>query len=532
MMRGRERRARVLAAAVFGALALAGPARAAIDPGGPDTTAAITGTAIASGAFAPVNVNPNVQLYPAYSFSETYNDSSHTLSAGVYPGFLADAAAAFYGYGPEERATLGIAESQWPNPPQSTDAGFTSFGDKCPFLATDVGLPDSFADTCTAYWAQYGASFPAHLATATARSGAQSSAGTAAGTGLIVPGGVTVGSFEASTSTQRAPDGRTVTSAAGVVLGDVTIGPLSIKQIRSGATATSGGTAATAKSTRQLEIVGATFGPFHEPVIIDDGGVHTITDTGPVQDLTAPLALLGFDVRTVHGGRVVTAGETAADSGALVVQWSGSSPPAPLQAPSNQLCNAEAIAHDTIAGVHKTVTGIDHTDLSFHRDNPLRQPNPISQTVNPLTGHAVSDPNGRPLTLVDPTLGADQTLPPVLPCLDFLLQRNVNVGFALGSAFADATFRALPVVAAAGFDASPGRTFSSTLTVLGPDTGSAVGPGAPLAGGVRRVRRTTVATGGLGRDVAGRVRLLYGVILALPPTLLAGRRTFRLLVRT
>ena len=88
----------------------------------PDRPVVIQGAGLAAAGVAAGRFDPNVDFWPIYSESSIDNDSSHGLSGAIWPGFLLDAFAWLYGLQPQERAGLGISESQWPNAPHTSSA--------------------------------------------------------------------------------------------------------------------------------------------------------------------------------------------------------------------------------------------------------------------------------------------------------------------------------------------------------------------------------------------------------------------------
>lgn len=489
--------------------------------------AILNANAVAYGAYVPFQVNPNVQFYPAYSLSEIDPAGSHGLSGGLYPGFLVDAAAQFYRYGQEARSMLGIAESQWPNPPQADTAATTEFGDKCRFMSMDLFLPEGFARSCRTYWGQYGGGFPLHLLEGATTSEMHRTRGSARAIGVTLPADVTIGSIQSASSTivQR---GRTVVSEASVLMKDIRIAGVRIEHYFAAARAKTDGTRKGSSFEQETEIAGATFAG--QEVTIDDSGVHMVNDSRAFKDVNAVLAGRGFEVRLVQGGGRIRPFESGADAGGLVVQFRAASPPEALAGPAKTSCATAADAQDAIGDAIEAQTG--------DRDVARIQ---VPESENPLLSDDPDDPayyDGRHVHLLPRTFDeVNQPVPPAFPCLAALAERDVNIGMTLGTATVRARLEPLPPITLPDFDDDFDDDFGDDFGNRGPDLG--VGPvgrpavsepdagGAPDASPSPASLRRHVLLRPLAAGVSRRVSTIYGFLALLPPLLLAGRRGFR-----
>jgi hypothetical protein len=494
-----------------------------------DLDATANGRAAAAAVFVPFRVNPNFELYPAFSFSEIANSASqsgsHGISAGFYPGFLLDAFMDFYGFKGPGRALLGVAETQWPDSPQVADASTGDFAALCKESGNNPQItqyfPKQLFDGCqqfyNAFTGAFGGSLPVRLSAGHSESGHLESSGYADGFQMTLPAieGLRIGHAR-STSATTAASAHASASDATSLLHDVTFGALYIAEIRSTASATDDETLGP-KSARSFEVVGATLAG--RPVTIDENGIRPVTGNPAVESMIAQFAAQGFDVKLVQGHESIDpdSGEVRTASGGLQLRMIRSGTPAELQEPSDRLC-------------------AETTEL---QKNPLLTPGSIytadyDLALLPLVNDAyqrVWDEN-YPLGLLLPReLEGEEPLPPVIPCASVLFDRAVDAGIVLGVTEAAARFVPgvpLPDLGDVLTPGTPDRTIVTTIALPGgvpdvivPGGGSPMRPGALAAAGPE-----------FGADVAQRIKLVYGVMVLMLVALVAGRSAFRRLVQT
>ncbi|MGH2830188.1 MAG: hypothetical protein ACRDJM_06870 [Actinomycetota bacterium] len=520
-MSGRIRVAAAVSIAVmFVAGSFALPAAAAAPRVAP--SAIINGYAAGSGAYIPFNVNPNVQFYPAHTMSELDPSGSHGLAAGLYPGFLVDAAAQFYRYGQEARSMLGIAESQWPNPPQADDAATTEFGDKCRFMSMDLFLPEGFARSCRLYWGQYGGGFPLQLLGGRTTSEDLISSGWAQAHGMTLAAGVTIGSITSTSSTEI--KGRSLVSSATVLMDDVRIADLHIERLQSVARAQTDGTRRGSRTMQRTTISRATVAG--QEVVIDDEGLRTVDDSDAFRSVNAQLAERGFQVRLIQGVEAVRRFESSADAGGLSIQYTAASPPEFLADPLKTSCATAAAAEESIGDALEEQTG--RREVARIQvpggENPLLSDDPDS----PLYYDA------RHVHLLPRTYDeVDQPIPPALPCLAALSERDINIGMTLGPATARARLEPVSPIVLPDLDDDivvPDAPIERGPLIGPPPSGPADGPTqAPPA--AAPPRRGLLRYHALGADVSKKVSMVYGILVMIPALLLAGRRAFGRVIR-
>lgn len=512
---------RVATAAAAGALAAASvvpllPAGAAVP------RASVNGDAVAAGALVPLAVNPNFDLWPAYSLSHIEGAGSHGISGGFYPGFLLDAFAFQYGRQTEARSMMGLAETQWPDDPHRAEAATSDFGSKCRF-GREFGIPAYMTDSCKSFWDQFVAgTSPMEGSAGRSASDQLASAGAAHAVTLTLGDGVTVGTVS-STSGTNAREGRT-TADATVVLEDVSIGELHIGSMRSTATAASAGTIPTTDARGGVTFADVTYAG--RRAVITDRGVLVETGGGQgleqdisglahpdqLRDVSDQLAAQGFDVRLLPVLERVGTTDATAESGGLVVRLTREPPP-DLGTRARDVCAA------TAAQYPEPITTVP---LNFG-DNPLYDDEfPFNQT--------------------DPALEYEIAIPPPAPCIAILFDHAVDVGFVLGPARASARFDPLPPEPVYRPPAFGGAGFFVPYESIGQD-GSGVLPSFPDLGvppsftepGDLGAQPPPSSPGtpvvALGAEVSRRVETLYGAILGLVGLLVVGRSTFRRLMR-
>jgi hypothetical protein len=469
--------------------------------------AAVNGWARAFGAYVPASVNPNLDFWPVYSFSETDNSLSHGVSAGFWPGFLVDATFFQFGYQPFERAAFGVAESLWPDAPNSSSAGTSDFDKFCaagqvssvplPADQGDAKVPAPLLSGCRAMYTQYRSYVPYEVTSGTTLSDSLRSSGLAKAAEVRLPAGVTVGSAT-STSSTDANDGHVVSTAT-VILNDVRIGAtLRIGQLRATASATSNGTRAGAKGTRSIEIKDATANG--GPVQIGEDGVTT-----PAQrSLNEQLAHEGFAVWIAQRETQIEGAAVTADSSALVIRSTRNGPPPDVSRAGADVCARQAQLSPAPAA---TV----HQDFG---ENPLYR-------------------ERAPYDLLPPRLEVNETVPPSVPCLLLAFERSTDLGVVLGGATAYAGYTRLAAPPSFGdIPYVPDRTI---FEHFGGGPGFGVGGLIPSFEEVppvpRNLPRPVFAAGDLGPDVAQKVKTLYGGMALAFALLVGGRKAFRTLSR-
>jgi hypothetical protein len=490
--------------------------------------ATANGRAEAAAVFIPFRVNPNFDLYPAYSYSELANSASqsasHGIAAGFYPGFLLDAFMDFYGFKGPGRALLGFAETQWPDPPQKADASTADFGTLCRESGSNPQItqyfPKSMFDGCEQFYAAltggFGGELPYRISSGHSESAFLSSSGFAEGfkIALPLPEALTIGHAHSTSSTTSKSE-RASVSEATTVLRNVTFGELHISEIRSTATAIDDERTGP-KAARTFEIVGATIAGI--PVTIDSESIRPVVDNEQARDALARFAEEGFVVEVIQGRDQTDpdTGEVSSVSGGLSVRMIRAGTPASFQGPSAELCARTSELQATPALKPGSVVTIPY----YLSDVP-----PLNDAYQ-----RAWDEN-YPLGLVLPRdIEGEEPIPPVIPCAGVLFDRSIDAGVVLGVTSAGARFDAgvpLPDLGDVISPDIPDRVINTTITIPGPGSVSAP-PGAagPGAG------PTLVAVSpGLGADVASRIKLIYGAIVLLLASLVAGRSAFRYLVR-
>ncbi|GAC1414340.1 MAG: hypothetical protein NVSMB57_09940 [Actinomycetota bacterium] len=477
-------------------------------------SAAINGFARASAIFVPLSVNPNFDFWPVYSLSETDGSLSHGISAGFWPGFLADATFFQFGYQPAERAFFGAAESAYPIGPVEDAAGSTDFARDCaagrvsklplPLNLGDAAAPEPLMTGCQSLYTQYRSRVPYSAESGSTVSDNLRSEGSANGVELRA-GSVTAGSAYA-TSYTNGSNGSATFSGATVILSDVHIGPsLRLKESRSSVRAVATGKQKGMEAERSITIVEARSGDM--PVVIDDHGVSTL-DGKPLNDV---LAAQGLQVRVVNGTTTRGTNESAASSGALIVRATRESSGA-LPGTEKSCGVVSGVAPSPVATVSQTIA-----------PNPLYSPRP-------------------PYDQLPQSIGINEKIVPSIPCPLLLLDRSVDAGIALGGAVASARFQPLPGVA----EVSGGPTKSAQQPQPGSRPVSAGSRGAftlshgggsllPSFGNTPPVPLKSILKRyvfeGLGIAEARGVKALYGGIVLIVLGMVVGRRVFKALMR-
>ncbi len=521
---------RTVVPAVLAALAVAATLAVPAAAGAEDRelNATVNGRAEAAAVFVPFRVNPNLELYPAYSLSEVANSASqsasHGISAGFYPGFLLDAFMDFYGFKGPGRALLGFAETQWPDPPQKADVSTADFGNLCKESGRNEQItqyfPKPLFDGCEQFYAAmtggFGGSLLYKVSAGHSESAFLTSSGAADGFQMTVPlpDALTIAHAHSASDT-RATNGHASVSEATAVLRDISFGPLHISEIRSIARATD----ATAghKTERSIQIAGATLDG--QAVTIDEDGISPVNDNPGVRAAIEQFASEGFVVELVQGRDSVDpdSGEVTAISGGLQIRLVRAGTPPQLQEPTDQVC-AQA------------------TQLQ-NGDNPVLAPGALYtldydlEDVPPVNdAYQKAWDENYPLGLVLPRdVEGSEPVPPVIPCTGVLFDRAVDAGVVLGVTSASARFvEGLPLPDLDGVFApgTPDRYLTTTTTIPGTLPGL-VPPAAPPA-----AQPAALASGGLRSDIAGRVKLIYGVLMIFVATLVFGRTAFKRLIRT
>jgi hypothetical protein len=458
--------------------------------------AIVQGSGLAAAGVAAASVDPNVDFWPIYSSSMMDNDSSHGLSGAIWPGFLIDAFAWLYGLQPQERAGLGISETQWPNQPHVSNASSTGF------------MFENFADGCAQFFGagqckQVFDAFgppPASLGTSSSQSGNLTSSGEARGARFEVPG--ILDSTDAWTHTDtHVQDGKTVVESV-FTARDVTIGGvLHIDMIQARSTAQAAGDRAGSAATSTLKIVGAEFAG--TPVTIDDQGLHAQGDAG-FDDLDSALAEQGLQVRGSQGRESVdpTGEFVDAASGGLLITVSReraeSAFPQPLIDEKNAACAAAANS--------PLNTEITHVRVD--------EPNPLYGTV-PVPG-------------MPQRAQLDQSVPPPVQCP--FTNRDLGVTLVLGLTDASARYTPLPEVLATGAGVGIAGSTPGTpgYTIPGrPGTPAAVGTAPPATPGRLNAQATLASAPRQTGDVSCRVKIVYGLIALGALLAVAGRFVLR-----
>lgn len=469
--------------------------------------AILGGAALSSATVALAAVNPNFDLWPVYSFSEMDNAASHTLSAGVWPGFLIDAFFWLYKFQPVERGALGVAESLWPNAPHTAEASSSRYAtsntsDLCGFA---LGANPAAEAACRTVWDPFVAGNSLRGGTAHASSAETKADGAAQGAGLSLPGGIEVAGVHSGSSTSAA-DARTAVSEATQRVKEIRIGTsLVIESIEARAVARANGGANGASALSVLTLGRVTFNG--QAATIDDRGVHVMADEG-ASSANAILAAQGFDVRLFQGRDDAAQDGTAAtaSSGGLVVRVARDRIPEPLPAQNAAACAAIA------------ASPINQELLRVSRD-----------VDNPLYGVV-------PFVPMDKTFHVDESVPPVVPCP--YVDRSTDVGIVLGTAAAGATSNLLPPEPEPvdrRIGATPDRVTFDTIAVPGPPTIEEPAPVAPRAtspGPTVVVRSPRLVRKALAHAVADTVKLLYGAMWIALVMIVIGRFSFRSLMRS
>lgn len=497
MTRPGHRARRVAAASIVLLVAFLPLAGArAVEPTRSSERVIASGAGLAAAAVAVANVDPDFDIWPMYSESSFDNQSSHGLSGAIWPGFLLDAFAWLYGLQPQERAGLGISESQWPNPPHEARASSSGF------------MIQNFADGCGSFFgpeecAQAFEAFgdpPAALGLSESKSGELESSGQARGARFDIPGLLEATEARSHTDT-RFVNGRSVVESI-FTARDVNIGSdVHIDLIEARSVANAAGEREGSDGDSTLRIVGARFGD--TPVEIDDQGMHAAGDEG-TDDLNAALADQGLEIRASQGRQTVdhTGEFVHTATGGLLVRVHRDrveeDVPEPLIAGKNAACAAAA-------------------------DNPLNQEITRIQVdqPNPFYGQV-------PLPGMPQALQVEQSVPPPLSCPFF--NRNFELTIALGLTNASARVSPLPslddvsvdVGAPVDFGAEGSRTLTRTVEI----------PGSPVAVGGDDLGAEPSSVGlvgaqSSGEDVARRLKILYGVIALVAALGIIGRFALR-----
>jgi len=494
-----------------------------------ELNATANGRAEAAAVFVPFRVNPNLEFYPAYSYSEIANSASqstsHGISAGFYPGFLLDAFLDFYGFKGPGRALLGFAETQWPDPPQEADASTVDFGKLCRESGDNPQItkyfPKQLFDGCRqfydAFTGGFGGSLPYRISSGHSESDFLSSSGFSDGfqVTLPLPSTLTIGHAHSTSGTSAAGAHASVSDAT-AVLHDVSLGALHISEIRS--TAHASDDAKTGPNVaRTVEIFGASLAGL--PVTIDSNGIRPISDNASVRAALARFAQEGLDVELVQGYDSVDpdSGTVTAVSGGLAVRLIRSGTPTQLQAPADALCAKTSALQESAALRPGWIHSVTY-DLS---------------AVPPLNDayHNIWD-NNYPLGFVLPRdVEGEEPIPPVIPCAGVLFDRAVDAGLVLGVTAASARFlegSPLPDLSDVVTPAIPDRFISTTISL----PGSASRFDSPVV--VAQPASPPLAAAGpdFGADVAERVKLLYGVMVLVLAAVVGGRSAFRHLIRS
>jgi hypothetical protein len=519
---------RLLVSAALAAVTVAtvlSPTVARADAG---LNATANGRAEAAAVFIPFRVNPNLELYPAYSLSEVANSASqsasHGISAGFYPGFLLDAFMDFYGFKGPGRALVGMTETQWPDPPQKGDASTADFGTLCKESGNDEKItqyfPKPLFDGCQQFYAAFtggfGGSLPYRFSSGHSESRHLAASGNADGFQMTVPlpDALTIAHARATSDT-NATSGHATVADATAVLRDVSFGELHISEIRASARAVDDGRLGP-KTTRSIQIVGATLAG--QTVTIDEKGISPVNDNPGVRQALDRFAAEGFDVQLVQGHDEVDpdSGEVTTVSGGLQLRMIRNGTPAEFQEPADQLCDQTTqLQSDSVL-----------------QPGSLDTLNYDLESVPPLNdAYQKAWDENYPLGLVLPRdVSGSEPVPPFIPCAGVLFDRAVDAGIVLGVATASARFEegvALPDLNGVLTPGIPDRFLTTTTTIPG-TPGVTVSP----PGSVSQQPAALASAPGLGADVAERVKLIYGALMILLAALVCGRIAFKRLVRT
>jgi hypothetical protein len=484
---------KILAALAVIAVALVPLSGARADEAPPN--AIVQGAGLAAAGVAAASVDPNVDFWPIYSSSVMDNDSSHGLSGAIWPGFLLDAFAWLYGLQPQERAGLGISESQWPNAPHVSNASSTGF-----MLENfKNGCAQFFGpDQCAQAFATFGAP-PGALGVSSSRSASLSTSGQARGARFDIPG--IVESSEAWTQTNtRLVGGRTVVESVFTMRNVDIGGVLHIDMVQARSVASAAGSRPGSAASSTLKIAGADFAG--TPVTIDDQGLHAQGDSG-FDDFNKALAEQGLQVRGSQGRQTVDpAGEFAdAASGGLQITVSRERAESAFPQPLIDGKNAACASAETSA-LNNQITEVR-----------LDQPNPLYGQI-PVPG-------------MPKRAQLDQSVPPPVQCP--FTNRNLGIKLVLGLTDASARFTPLPELPAtgasvgiAGIPGTPGHTIAGK-----PGT-----PGTPVVEGAPPVsdfnpQATLASAPHQTSDTARRVKILYGLIALVAALAVIGRFVLR-----
>lgn len=506
-----------LAAAVLAVACTVGPVAAPASASTPEGI--VTGQALAAAGAGILNVNPNFDVWPAYTLSEISNDSSHGLTGALYPGFLIDAFFFLYGAQTTERSTLAIAETAYPpGIPSAENPSFTPTDDErgisdgawrsyvttgCANLmaAPQVLLralnPPNLAALCGPA-EPVTAKPPASLGAAESHSHPLRSNGRATMARMTLPGLVSVES-SVSTSDTRWLDGATVSEAT-QTLTDVNVaGVLRIGTVVARSWAKASGAAGGADARGEIVFSDVTVNG--QPTTL---GADEAQTAGNAEDLNRQLAPYGLEVRVVRGGGARDPRGTKAEavSGGLVVRLIGYANQAPLPGYEGYYATVDAGRQ----ALCRTVRANQPPEI-YHVDQKIQ---------NPLFGNVPFVPMDReyPVNASVP--------PPVDVCPE--AARGADLGFLLGATQASAGYQPEAATNVFGFDLdlgldgafgdvvfNPGQMLTipfglgETLVALPLDSGDAISP--PVA---HTVLRTVDPLAG----VAGRVRTLYLLLAA------------------
>ena len=486
---------RLLAALFAVAIGAAPVAAAHAAPALPDGPAIIQGAGLAAAGVAAGRFDPNVDFWPIYSESSIDNDSSHGLSGAIWPGFLLDAFAWLYGLQPQERAGLGISESQWPNAPHVSNASSSGF-----MLQNFAeGCAQLFGpDQCAQAFATFGEP-PAALGVSSSRSARLDSSGRARGARFDFPGIVEAAEARSRTATKFV-GGKTVVEAV-FTARDVTIGgALHIDAIEARSVAHAAGTRARSAGESTLRIVGANFNG--TPVEIDDQGLHAAGDSG-FDDFNAALAEQGIEVRGSQGRETIDPSGQFVDtaSGGLLISVSREraegSFPQPLIEQKNAMC---ASAENSPLNTEITRIRVD-------------EPNPLYGQV-PVPG-------------MPKRAQLDQSIPPPAQCP--FTNRNMGVTLVLGLTDASARLSPLPEISSvAPIDLAVDATSGTPgYTIPGRPPTPAVAAELERGAEGSNVTTTLASAPRPSTNLPRRVKVLYAVFAAAAALGIGGRFALR-----
>ncbi|MEX2556993.1 MAG: hypothetical protein WEB06_15380 [Actinomycetota bacterium] len=504
-----------------------------------EINAIVEGTATGAAAYIPAMVNPNLDLWPAFTGQSIDSESSHGIAAGLWPGAIGDAFIQFYSFAKEARIALGVAESLWPADPHEDDAATSDFGALCeagrrdflmPSPAPVVSFPDLLLDTCQLFWGQFGGDYPLRYAEGRTASKFLQSSGVAdlARTielPLVQDQTLVVGAAhsESSIKTERRGSRDVVVAEASSVLKDVRIGQsLHIQTIIFRAMSSSDGTIKQAKTEREVRIVGATLNG--SPVEIGEAGVGQLQLVNGVEQyrsMNETLAKQGLQVRLIPGTEAVheDGAKSEADAGVLAVEI--------IQPPLRDSV-ADANPPQPVADALRPA--LDPSCVAFNElyPDPVNDPPPeVDLGENPLYR---PEPEAFPWNQLPPRLDAVGAVPPALPvCAPAELNRNVVVGASIGRAVTSARIVPLPPLPPPppAIPAIPDRTITETVNIPGSGGGPIPGVAAPPPAALG-----PVPVSELTGDVAGRVKAIYGGLILILAVVVGGRSGFRSLVRT